>query len=136
MVIVVSKDNYALSTNQKDNNRGQASVTQNGTTVTFDGDVQILTLEAGTKDNTFAFYTGSGYLYAASSSANYLKTQTAKNDNGSWTITIADGVATIIAQGTNTNNWMRYNSSNDLFSCYGESNKQKDICLYKLVKVQ
>ena len=132
IIIVAKNANYALSTTQNTNNRGQAAVTKSGDTVTFNSGVQVLTLEAGTKTGTFAFYTGSGYLYTSSSSKNYLKTQTTKNDYGSWTITIAStGVATIKAQGGNTRNWLRYNSSDKLFACY--SSGQADVAIYKLV---
>ena len=129
IVIVATGANYALSTNQKSNNRGQAEVVKDDETITFDADVQVLTLEAGTQANTFAFNTGSGYLYAASSSSNHLKTETNLSDNSSWSITIADGVATIKAQGTNTRNWLRHNSSSSLFSCYGSG--QNDVSIYK-----
>ncbi len=131
-VVIVAVDSaYALSTTQNKNNRGQAEVTKTDSAVTFNDGVQILTLEAGTKTGTFAFNTGNGYLYAASSSSNYLKTEANLSDNSSWTIEIADsGVATIKAQGTNTRNWLRHNDSNNIFSCYGSG--QKDIALYKL----
>ena len=70
-----------------------------------------------------------GYLYAASSSANQLRTQETNNANGVWSIEIDEtGVATIKAQGTNTRNLMRYNSANTLFSCY--ANGQDDVYLY------
>ncbi len=131
IVIVASESNYALSTTQNSNNRGQASVTKSENTVTFGDDVQIITLEAGTVDGTYAFNTGSGYLYAASSGSNHLKTQTTNNENGSWKIEItSDGVATIKAQGEYTRNWLRYNSTSSLFSCYGSG--QKDISIYML----
>ena len=132
-VVIVSKDaDYALSTTQNGNNRGQAAVSKDGSIITFGDDVQILTLAAGTIDGTFAFYTGSGYLYAASSSKNYLRTETTLSANSSWTITISDGVATIKAQGTNTHNWLRYNSSNSLFSTYASG--QGDVQIYKYVE--
>ena len=130
-IIIAAKGyDYALSTTQNNNNREQASITKDGNTITFGEDVQVLTIEAGTKDNTFAFNTGSGYLYAASSGSNYLRTQTTKDDNGSWNITITDNVATIKAQGTNTRNWLRYNSTNKIFSCYGSG--QQDVSIYKI----
>ena len=136
-IVIVAKDhNYALSTTQNSNNRGQASVTKNGDTITFGNDVQVITLEAGKISGTFALYTGTnGYLYAPSSSSNHLKTKTTLDDNGSWLITIsAEGIATIKAQGTNTRNWLRYNATNNppIFSAYGSG--QTDICLY--VKVE
>ena len=130
IVIVAAGSNVALSTTQNDNNRGQQEITKNAdNTVTIDDKVQQLTLGAGTKTGTFSLSTGSGYLYAASSSKNYLRTQKTLDDNGSWTITIADNVATIKAQGTNTNNWLKYNSSSSMFSCYASG--QKDVQIYK-----
>ena len=138
IIIVASGSNVALSTTQNGNNRGQATIIKSndkGTIVTpLGSDVQIIVLEAGNQNGTFAFYVTSdsatGYLYAAHSSSNYLKTETTLSNNSSWTIEISDsGVATIKAQGTNTRNWLRYNSTSSLFSCY--SSGQADIAIYK-----
>ena len=132
-VIIAAKDyNYALSTTQNKNNRGKADITKNGNTLDAPGtSVQILTLAQGSTSGTFAFYTGSNYLYAASSSDNYLKQQTTLNANASWKVTIAnDGTATIVAQGTNTRNTMQYNQSSSLFACYASAS-QKALVIYK-----
>ena len=135
IIIVASGVDYALSTNQKTSNRDVIKIEKpTDNTVTINDSVQILTLEAGTKANTFAFYTGSGYLYAASSGSNQLKTQATNNDNGSWKIEISTkGVATITAQGSYTRNLLRYNPNNGspLFSCYASG--QEDISIYKFV---
>ena len=132
VVIAASGSAYALGTTQNTNNRNAVSITKSGDNITIGNTVQILTLKAGTKSGTFAFYTGSGYLYAASSSSNHLKTQTTNDANGSWSITITSaGVATIKAQGTNTRNQLKFNSSNNpkLFACY--SSGQSDVAIYK-----
>lgn len=132
-IIIAAKDyNYALSTEQKSNNRGQIAITKSGDTL---GDpsstVQILTLTNGLNANTFGLYTGSGYLYAASSSSNYLKTQTSIDKNASWSISIAStGTATIKATGSFTRNVMQYNQSSSLFACYSSAT-QKAIVIYK-----
>ena len=76
-----------------------------------------------------------GYLYAASSSNNYLKEKATLDNEGKWKITFDDNKATITAQGTNTHNTIKYNgsSNSNLFSCY--ENGQKDIAIYaKLAK--
>lgn len=131
VIIVATGYNYALSTTQNSNNRGRAEVAKDGDVVSFGEDTQVLTLEEGTTTGTFAFNTGKGYLYAASASSNYLRTETTKSANSSWAITIdANGVATVKAQGTNTRNWLRYNNGNSIFSCYGSG--QSDIAIYKL----
>lgn len=129
IVIVASGSNYALGTTQNSNNRGQAEINKDDNTVSFESDTQIISLESGTADGTFAFKVSDGYLYAASSSKNYLRTQTTNNANGFWLITVdSEGIATIKAQGSNTNNWLRYNSSSKIFSCYASG--QADVSIY------
>ena len=129
-IIIAAKDSsVAMSTTQNTNNRGQVAITKNGNSITIDSNVQIITLEAGTVGETFAFKVSDGYLYAASSSSNHLKTQKTNNDNGSWNITISNGVANIIGQGTYTNKTMQYNQTSSLFSCYGGAT-QKALVIY------
>ena len=130
VVIAAVEADAALSTNQKSNNRGQANVTKSANTLTINEEVQVLTLETGNKANTLPLNTGSGYLYAASSSSNYLRTETTLSDNSSWVITISEGVASIVAQGENTRNVMQYNQQSSLFACYGSAS-QGAIALYK-----
>ena len=134
IIIVAAEDDVALSTTQKDNNRGQATITKDGNTITFGDDAQIITLENGAVATTFAFNVGTGYLYAASSSANYLRTESVLTNNSSWVITIdpATGAASIVSQGSYERNTIRYNQSSDLFACYAPENSQKDICIYKI----
>ena len=128
-VVIVAKDIACALGPDKGNNRAQASVVKTDNRITLSEDVQILTLEQGTKDGTFALSTDSGYLYAASSISNQLKTKKEKDDDASWAITIADDIATIKAQGENERNWLRFNSSASVFSCY--SSGQGDVLLYK-----
>ena len=94
-------------------------------------------MHQGKKTNTFAFYTGNGYLYAASSSNNHLKTEASLSNNSSWSISItSEGIATIVAQGTYGNNNLRYNPTT-IFSAYpASSTGTRMTCLYKLSEVQ
>ncbi len=135
IIIAAADYNYALSTNQKSNNRGQTSITKKGDNISeISSDVQIITLETGNVANTFAFNTGNaGYLYAVSSSSNYLRTKTTLDNNGSWKITITDDGTSVAASGTNTCNQLNYNQSSSLFSCYPSDKLQKPIVLYKKV---
>ena len=129
VIIAASNADVALGTTQNPNNRKAEAITKVGNTVVNPGDaVQILTLEKGTLDNTCAFNTGSGYLYAASSSSNNLKTQAKIDANASFRVSYADGLTTIKAKGKNTNNLLKYNSSNSIFSCY--SSGQVDVVIY------
>lgn len=129
IIIAAATADFAISTTQNNNNRDQAAVTKtNNTIVNPATNVQLFTLEAGTKVGTYAFNTGSGYIYAASSSNNQLKTQQKNNDNGSWTISCtAEGVATITANGDNTRKSLKYNTSG-LFSCYASG--QSAVAIY------
>ena len=88
---------------------------------------------------TWAFYDAlnKGYLYAASKNENHLKTKDTLDDNGKATVTITTtaSIATIKFTGTNTRNWLRFNSSNSpqIFSCYGATSKLQDVYLYHYV---
>ena len=136
VVIVAADYDYAMGAD-KGNNREAVTVTKNENSVTWDSDVQVLTLEPGAIDGTFAFNTGSGYLYAASSSSNQLKTGADINDNASWQISTVDGVTTVVAQDTSVRNILRYNpnkGASPLFACYNSTSSVKDgVVIYKLM---
>ena len=132
IVIVVQSEEVALGTMQNTSNRSAASVTKDGHTVTFSDDVQIITLENGVVENTFAFNVGTGYLYAPSSASNQLKTHASIDENSSWSIVIDSScVANIVAQGESTRNVLMYNLASNLFSCY--SSAQEPVAIYKLI---
>ncbi len=133
VVIAAANANYAMSTTQNNNNRGQATINKDNTNKTIswtNNNVAIFELKAGTKANTYAFYDSinNGYLYAASGSGNYLRIQSSIDDNASFLFTISSTSFTAIAQGKNSKNNIKYNSSSGIFSCY--SNGQNPISLY------
>ncbi len=147
-VIIAAKEAYdskdwAISTTQSSNNRGQTEITKSGNDITNpSADVQIFRLEYGnisTPTQTYAFKaingTSPGYLYAASSSNNWLRTESNLSNNSSWTIEIdaADYAATLTSKGGYTNNLIRHNTGNSLFSCYGAGNTQKDVVIYQRI---
>ena len=109
-------------------------VSKNADMVSTNADVQVITLEQGLVENTFAFNVGTGYLYAASSSSNVLKTHESIDENSSWKIEIdANNVASVVAQGTSSKNVLMFNTASKLFSCYGST--QAPITVYKQVEV-
>lgn len=138
IVLANQSAGMVLSTTQNKNNRKATSegvvFAEENNSLTFSSDqVEIITLEAGKTDGTFAFKVTGGYLYASgSSSNNYLKTKAEKDANGSAKISIdsSTGVASIVFQGTNTNNVLRYNSTSELFACYGSAT-QSPVYIYK-----
>jgi hypothetical protein len=128
--------NLAMSTTQNSNNRGSVTATKSADWSTIDVDdqvVQIFTLTNGTQPGTYAFLCKNGgglagkYIYAASSTNNYLRTQNDLDDNASWTISITDKNATITAQGENTRNILRRNG--ELFACYASG--QQPVFIYQ-----
>ena len=132
-ILIAAKDfGYVISTNQKPNNRATADAVKSGSSITAGKDAQVITLEAGMTEGTFAFNVGDGYLYAASSSKNHLKTSANKSDNASWKVAISeDGTASIVAQGAETRNVMQYNSGSTLFACYATAS-QSALSIYKI----
>ena len=111
-------------------NRLAVAGTASGNVLTPAAGTKVLTLvDAG--DGKYALQLVSGnYLYAASSSSNYLKEKETLDANGTWSISISEGKANIVAQGTNTRNTIRHNNGNNsnLFSCYASG--QQDVVLY------
>ena len=109
---------HALSTTQNPNNRAAnvISVEEDGTIIPGTS-IQQIKLEDG-----WYFNVGDGYLYAASSSKNWLRTETTIDDDGNAqaTINIEDETATIQFQGTNERNKIFFNPNNGtpIFSCY------------------
>ncbi len=134
IAIVNEKNKVALSTTQNANNRGQCTIEVSEGAFISTTDVEEITLENGTKTGTFAFKVSKGYLYCASNDKkNYLRTQETNDDNGSWTISISSGNATIKAQTQSsiTRNILKYNSTSNpkVFACYESG--QKDVQIYK-----
>lgn len=134
-IVIASADSTkVLSVNQKTNNRAAVSATLSNEKLVITSDVQILTLEEGTVSGTYALNAGNGYLYAASSTSNYLRTGD-KNDNASWVISVSNEATSIVAQGENTRNTFRYNANNGspIFACYASNATiGTNVVIYKL----
>lgn len=127
IIIVNQSTKMALSTEQRDYNRGACAITISGKDVTKANNAQEITLEGAS--GAWYFNVGNGYLYAASSSANQLLTQTEKDDNSKAQITFSSSSATIKFLGNNSRNLLKYNSSSKIFSCYSKG--QSAVAIYK-----
>jgi hypothetical protein len=138
IVIAAIDYDYAISETQNSNNRGQASITKvsEPPSITFSDNAGVCSFVLGGTTGAWTFYdeVNEGYLYAASSSNNYLRTQATNNANGEWTISISSGVATVVSNGSYTRNTMRYNHTSSLFSCYASG--QDSISLYRFVEAE
>ncbi len=139
LIIAATGLDYAISTDTNTNNRKSKPITKNGASLKDVADnIQQYALEVDANGlysfkGTLGTDTGK-YIYAASSSSNYMKVSTTLDDNGKFTIAIAsDGAATVIAQGANTRNHMQYNNkstSSPAFYCTDGSFGA--VCFYKL----
>ena len=132
IIIAAASANKALSTLQNSKNRASVDIIKstNKDTLMVNRDVQIITLEPGAKERTWALRVGdTGYLYAASSSENLMKTQGNIDANASWVITLSgDGIAKMQAMGSNTHCYIKYNAGYQTFSCFKEDGA--NIVLY------
>ena len=119
----------ALSTAQNDNNRGEVTITKSGDALTAATDMQMFEVVAGASSGQLAFKAINGdtrgqYIYAASSSKNYLRSKDIVDGNASWDVSVTSaGAATVTAQGSFTHNLLQYNSGSNIFSAY-DSAKQ------------
>ncbi len=137
ILFVSETKSKAMSTTQNDNNRGAVDVAISAASIDQPEDVQVVTL-CRIDDKKWAFYTGEkGFLYAASSSSNNLKTTATPDADGNAfaTISFTDaGDAVVLFQGTNTRNLLRYNDNSKIFSCYAStSTTGSSIQIYKEV---
>ena len=112
---------YAMSSTQSSNNRTGVAVSISDGTITRDSssDFRAFLVREGNSTNTIAFYDeeAEGYLYAASSSSNQLKTESTLTNNSSWVVSGSES-KTIAAQGNNSRNLLKWNTSAKVFSCY------------------
>ena len=136
IISALGEADYAMGIMTSDNNFAShvatAKSADNQTITNPPATVDVFTLGVGTVDNTIAFNGTNGYLYASSSSKNYMSVQTTNDANGSWTPTIKNnstGEVILKANGTN-NPYMRYNGSAERFSCY--STEGDNVAIYKL----
>ena len=107
------------------------SITENIATVNYDdiANVTVITLENAGENNMWYLRTEAGYLYAASSSNNFLKVQGTANSNAKAKISFdGDEMERIVFQGSYSRNKLQYNSSSNLFSCY--INNQNPVAIY------
>ena len=139
-LIVNLANGKALGTTQNNSNRSASSVTiEDDVISSIDNTVCELTLGGNTGTWTFfdaGWGSNGGYLFAASSTNNHLKTQATNNNNGKWDSSVGeDGVATMQAQGNNTHNLLKYNNSSDIFSCYASGSTQLDVSLFRRTEI-
>ncbi len=127
-----SGNNVVVLNEQRDNNRGTKAVTFSGSKLQATGAREIV-IYGPDKAGYYVLYDAleGGYLCAASSGSNYLRTKNLIDDNCRFSIGIdGSNAATLTAQGSYTRNLMRYNSASNIFSCYGSG--QSPVYIFAL----
>ena len=121
---------YAMG-EQRNNNRAGVEISVDGTIATVEtADVHEVVITALEENGFYSIYDG-GYLYAASSSGNQLKTMDELDVNGQWSISI-DTLFHVVADSSANRNVMQFNYNNNnptIFSCY-ETASQSPVYLY------
>lgn len=135
--LIVGNGKKAMSY-QKDNNRATVDVTPVNNIITIDNtiDAYVFKLDSFGNDNysitdiTEGKETEGQYLYAVDNSHNYLRSRANVMTNSSaWTITVNEGVASIVCCNTDVRGVMCLNG--DLISCYASLGSYKTLALYK-----
>ena len=128
-VIIVYNTFVMGAQNSNYRDRIDGAVIAGDSIISYPANTQILVLEAGSVDGSFAFNAAGLYLAAVSSSKNYLRSIETVTADASWVITIGSGgTAEIVSQGSYTRNKLQYNTNDPRFSCY--TGTQKNVLLY------
>lgn len=139
-VIIAAKDyDVAMSTTISSERRSAVAAAKLGNYfLTPTADVQTLVLANGSAEGTFAFYDGVNMGFLVSTSTSYeLNNQTYIDANTSFTVSIADGVATIgNKEGDYNENKLYYREGSSYNYFYSGETEKQAVCLYRLVGVK
>ena len=128
MLIVNAGDTLAMAQANK-NNFGQVAIApEDGLLSDVPATATIITIE---QDSVFAFAVEGGYIYAGTSSSNYLRVQEQRDELAEWDITIDEnGLATIVCHSSKSKrNTIRYNKQSEVFSAYA-AGKEEDVVIF------
>lgn len=133
---------YALSFNQTGNYQNVSEVTIKDGYIRLEpnGSVGVICLSQGI-NGEYALETSNGYLSAnGGTKDNYLSIRDDINETSSWTINVVNGVASLTANASSTEDGLRnilkfnYNRGNPRFSCYKDTfDAGASIEIYKFV---
>ena len=138
VVIAAADADMAMSTTQGSSYRTAVAATKNGNYLVVDDTLEILEVQAGKTDDTWAFKASEGYICSTTANSQ-LKSKSTVDAYSSWTVSITDaGIATLLAS-TGTYKKMRYYASGTIyaFRCYSTtatSTSYHDISLYHNVE--
>lgn len=126
VIITNTGRNKALGSNAG-SYRNAVDITVSNDAISSTGTASVLTLIEGSSNNTWAFQDSNSYI-ATSSNKNSLGVSSNIGATSSWSISISNGVATIVAQ-SGSYNYLQYNSSSPRFSGYAGT--QQNVVLFR-----
>ena len=128
MLIVNAGDTLAMAAAQKNNFAQVAIAPEDGLLSDVPAEAIIITIE---QDSVFALAVEGGYIYAGTSSSNYLRVQENRDELAEWDITIDEnGLATIVCHSSKSKrNTIRYNKQSEIFSAYA-AGTQEDVVIF------
>ncbi len=136
-ILITSGNTGSIRVMGAQNSNNRTSVTCNVTDGKIVSTIDMFPMIVGAGTENASYFTlfdptVPGYLYAASSGSNHLKTRTDSNVDSEWEITLdATGKATKFqATGSSNRKIMRYNDGNSVFSCYASG--QQDVYVFKI----
>lgn len=137
MVVIAAAEYDRVLGLQASNNRNSAEVTKvdnakGESTITIDDGITGV-FEIGLVDEYYTFedVADNKYIYAAGGTENnYLRETGTLDDKAKFSVSYADGVASIVAADTTINGTMKYNTSTTAFSCYSATSTQKAVTIY------
>lgn len=133
IIFVNQAETYACGTTQNTNNRTPVAISVTGHEYTYSSsdNVQVFVVKINASGK-YGFHTGSGYIYSASSSKNYLKTNTtaastAPSGTSAWSLSISNYVVSAKNE-SNTSYYLQFNGTS-YFSQY--TNSQSSPYIFK-----
>lgn len=133
-IVTFTSDSYDYALGQQGtHNFGCVEISRSEGSFTTSNSVTLLRVSEE-DGGTFAFEVVSScrYLCAASSSSNYLHTESTVSDNSRFSISVIDETLVISASGTYSNKYIRYYNQSKIISCYGSSSgASSGISIYK-----
>jgi hypothetical protein len=130
MLILNADETFTMGTrNPNGNNFFQVAVAPvDGILSELPAEATVITIE---KDEVFALAVDGGYLWAGTSSSNYLRVEAETSSLTEWDITISEeGLATIVCHDpASERNTIRYNDNSKMFSAY-KGDTQKDVVIF------
>ena len=130
IIFVNQAGTHACGTTQNTNNRTPVAITTSDNSYSFKSADNVQVFVVKKNGSNYGFHTGAGYIYSASSSKNYLKTNTTASTTSptgisAWTLSVSGDVFTV-KNVTNTSYYLAFNST-DYFSQYKQGQSKPYI---------